>query len=125
MVNLVEEDVEDTEEAELYETRRTIGNRSESATACQLALSDSAHEIFNHSLLVCLAARQAGRLYLTAFRGLSGRSDVRGPGENLSPKVISTFRLRFAGIKFRLDIGLLKCFGTVKGNILEFNGYSC
>jgi len=45
MVNLVEEDVEDTEESELYQTRRTTDNRSESATACQLALSDSAHQI--------------------------------------------------------------------------------
>jgi hypothetical protein len=40
MVKFVD-DVEDTEEAELYETRRTTENRSESATACQLALSDS------------------------------------------------------------------------------------
>lgn len=87
MVNLVEEDVEDTEESELYQTRRTTDNRSESATACQLALSDSAHEIFNHSLLVCLPGRQPGRLCLTALRGLSGRSDVlRGPGETFLQK---------------------------------------
>ena len=38
------------------------------------------------------------------------------PGRNLSPKVISTFRLRFTGIKFRLNIGhFKKRFRTVKG----------